>query len=182
MASFLQIKSNALKNLQTGTIPLASELLTLQVRSHIDRALRKYANEEELYRLIHAAGFLQGERNERDADREPINCGNKPLAYAEHYMFARLFVVALGGPSPIIRAHFYPIAMAGVLIYGIGKLVPYFAREISGRDPDMENALKTLFFFYHLGACPMSNSRPDPTSIEWGERGAREGITPLKKG
>jgi hypothetical protein len=144
---------------------------------YISWALAAFAREREFDRLWHAAAKLMGERNARGSDGKPCNCGNKPLAYAEHYMLARA-VVASGGDDRLARASLFAIASAAIAVYDLGKLAnALYAKIPSNRFQSVRKALYGLI--YHLGDCPMSDKPPDPESVKWGLLGARQGMTPL---
>lgn len=162
-----------------GPTPSGPETTT--VWYYLNRELAAYATLPEYDRLWGAAWGLKSERNRKGPDGKPINCGNKPLSYAEHYMLARAFV-ASGGSLPL-RMLLWKIASVLVITYDLGKLAYYLSAALSkaaGPGPYAAIQKRLLGFVYHLGDCPSSGKPPDPQSTCWGLLGARHGLEPLK--
>jgi hypothetical protein len=158
--------------------------LETTVRGHIKRALDTYQHLPEYDRLWLAAWSLKSERNSK-VDGLPINCDNKPLAYAEHYMLARAFVASGSfwpdAEFPVSRFVLYRVAIAAVQDYDVGKLpnaiIAALPNLLGGATDKARRSL--LGLVYQLGECPISDAPPDATSIAWGWTGAYEGRTPL---
>ena len=154
---------------------------TLTTWGYINRELASYASLPEGDRLWAAAWALKNERNRKGPDGKPMNCDNKPLAYAEHYMLARAFV-ASGGWNPV-RTGLWAIANVLIMTYDLGKLAYFLAAALaksSAPGPFAYIQSKLLGMVYHLGDCPASDKPPDPISTCWGLAGAADGLQPLK--
>ncbi len=166
------------------TDPPTQAPLEKQVRDHISRALSACTAGSEYDRLWCAAWMLKNDRNAK-VGGVPINCGNKPLAYAEHYMLARAFV-ASGAfvPSellPVGRLSLYLVAQTLIGTYDLGKLtnaiVAALPSVLGGATDSIRTKLAGLV--YQLGDCPMSDAPPDITSTAWGLHGAGDGLVQL---
>jgi hypothetical protein len=151
---------------------------TLMVEDYIGRAMHAARDRQDEYdALVYAAEVLKNERNLVDADGHPKNCGNKNLAYAEHYVLARA-QVAYGGDKQANRNLMYKIAMGLVETYEAGKSVKNVINELNRVFPGgLFDGLHDLFKLFHeLGVCPASNGPSDPLSRVWGRRGVTDGL------
>jgi hypothetical protein len=168
---------NRLADIRVGMPdPMAMENET---QGRINDALREFLHEGEFLRLWKAAGYLKGLRNVHGTDDKPMNCGDKPLAYAEHYMIARAFVAS--GITMAGRLVLYQIAYSLVILYDGGKLLNYLLSAATIIPHNQEYDLHTMIFnlFYKLGDCPSSDGPPDSRSGTWGRKGCRDGLKPL---
>ena len=149
--------------------------------AYINRELAAYASLSEYDRLWRGAWSLKDERNKKGSDGKPMNCGNKPLAYAEHYMLARAFVAS--GDWSYVRLALYVVAAGLVIAYDMGKLtnamIAPITKTLGARQA--EPIRKKLYrLVYQLGECPASDKPPDPTVTAWGLKGAFDGLSTLK--
>jgi hypothetical protein len=154
-------------------------------RQHILRALRAFPAESEQDRLFHAFRMLLDERNAVDNTGHPMNCGNRPLAYAEHYLLCRWFV-SLGHvvPGPLLgRAALAGLMMSAVLVYDLVKLLNFIASHLERWTKAWPWAMRwqrrLLAAILKAGVCPVSDNPPDWHSINWGHRGLTAGLVPL---
>ncbi|MBZ5619579.1 MAG: hypothetical protein LAQ69_12775 [Acidobacteriia bacterium] len=160
-----------------------------KVFGYINRALLFFGGASEVIRLWGAAKMLGDERNQWIPDgkggRLGVNCGNRSLAYAEHYLISRA-MVAEGGDPKGRRSRYYKAA-ALVLGYDAGKIAnsllalltalpnPGFASPIGPPALALRASLKRI---YQGGTCPAS--KPDPDSTQWSLAGCRDGLVEFK--
>lgn len=154
-----------------------------ETRTHIVRAIRAYPGYNETETLKLAVDKLCEERNEI-VEGKLVNCSNRPLAYAEHYLVARWIVAhgsinALGG-----RQALFALMTGGVLAYDTLKLINYIQSLVAFWETKWPEAVHyrryLLKWALQLGKCPMSDHAPDLRSIKWGLKGATDGMTPLR--
>lgn len=164
-----------------------------QVAFHIRRALAAYSSEPEATRLWHATAMLTAERNATGTDGRPCNCGNRPLAYAEHYVIARAVVAAAGTFGPAIRGSGFSVATSLVLTYDLLKIgnafIASLEREIK-RIPmlgpyaaaylDLAR-IAMVGWIFKQGICA-GVSYPKAASTAWGLRGCYDGLFELRPG
>ena len=152
-------------------------------RQHILRALRAYPTDSEQERLFNALSKLAAERNELGENRRPINCANRPLAYAEHYLFARWLVSQGSIVTWLGRWGIFQLMTRAVLGYDLVKLLNFGVSQLFVWEyvlpgfTDLRRKLMGLVL--QTGKCPMSDNPPDRYSTEWGLRGSAAGLTQL---
>jgi hypothetical protein len=166
-----------------GAIASLEDRIEEDTRQHILRALRAFQSHSEHERLRHAFLKLLDERNELGEDG-PINCGNRPLAYAEHYLLCRWFV-SLGSFFPLGgREAVSALMSAAVLGYDLIKLVNFMATYIASWEKVWPSSIRYRHWLMglalKLGVCPMSDHAPDLQSIKWSFRGVAAGMMPLR--
>jgi hypothetical protein len=178
------VASDRADDMVVGAIASLEDRNEEDARQHILRALHAFPGQSEQRRLFHAFGKLLAERNELGEDG-PINCGNRPLAYAEHYVLCRWFVslgAVIAGPL-IGRAAFAGLMTTGVLAYDSIKLINFMASHLTLWEkiwPDSIRYRRGLMgLILKAGVCPMSDNAPDWHSIRWGYRGVNAGLIPL---
>lgn len=154
----------------------ASEI-HMKTLGYINRALGLYAGYSEEPWLWGAARSLGRERNlyvTQGGNRKPINCGNKPMAYAEHYLICRA-MVASGGDT-LGRAARCAEVGATVGVYEIGKALRAFI-AFQKYNPVTWALIHEIDAVYKAGICPPTP--PSPISISWSRKGCMDGLVRL---
>lgn len=177
------VRLNALSGTE-GMVASKEDQIEEETRQYIIHAFDFVTTDNETRRLWEALLVLADKRNATDENNKPINCANKPLAYAEHYLLCRMFV-SCGGTSVVSRSVLANIMLAGVVGYDLVKLVNFVWANLNylERYSDFVKELRQsiMGLILKLGKCPMSDHAPDLNSTAWGARGAKDGLSPMMR-
>lgn len=175
-------KLNAMANaagaagLETG-VASEADRIEEETQEWLRKSLRFEPPGSDYKRLSGALQYLADKRNDTDERGRTINCGDKPLAYAEHYMLCRTFVVFF----PInFRPGVATVFTLAVLAYDLVKLTNFLSAQLenlAGAGPGVvEFRRKLARVALQLGKCPMNDNMPDKNSVEWALRGVKKGL------
>ena len=123
-----------------------------QVQKYIDDALQaKGGNVSEAWR------YVQGQRNTEDPDTHKSRCGDVSLAYAEHYLLARM-LVGRGLPAALGLALVLAYSAGKVTLQGVTQQVEKFVdaakmANLNEEDYERLKELVKLLKATHMSVC-----------------------------
>ena len=141
-----------------------------QVQKYIDDALQKKGGD-----TYEAWSYVQGQRNTEDPETHKSRCGDVSLAYAEHYLLARMLV-----------GNGMPPGMAAVLVvaYSGGKGGIQAVKWAVQKAADAANSEKLKKLAKSLNEVHMSECQSAPasaTEVKWGMKGVADGTADAAK-